>query len=410
MNWSRNKRLVKTDMDTMQGPVKPNKKMSTPIKALLAPSANDTSSEGRPRSKSTQVTDSLFGKAASDKQKQPINAKSAKCSSATPNPQNIPQAAGPEQNHCVDPNEIELSQSVEPESRKAVSLKEERNSAGRASQPAAQSVTEFQCPNKTKRRNTLTVSTDQIRKLSSHSMKKISSFNLFRRSNNSNSEDFNSSFNGQTFSPNTTPPKTRKKGTGANEPPIQQKLSQDFLDAPRILPKIEVDLERKPNIKQKRIEKTELELSDPEFVEYFQQNTSESDKSFVRKYIALKQNLEAKLALLDSEYTKLLGLEPTENVVANLRTLDSTHGDDLIFHCVNLFETEEHPEKILALSIHRDFENYIRETHKLAFENVFKLINIKTLQNSITSSSQTEIPNFEAKKKTQVFESNVYEK
>ena len=155
--------------------------------------------------------------------------------------------------------------------------------------------------------------------------------------------------------------------------------------------------------------RTELEKTDPDFVKYFQSNVSKSDKEVIRKYIELKQQLDEKLEQLESEYTKLLGLASSADLECRLDTLDSTYGDDLIFHCVNLLESHEAPEKIMALSVHRDFENYLRTLHGNVFSHVFNIINLKTLQNSIKNSScrDTKCSSSGWKKNTQVYESDL---
>ena len=287
-------------------------------------------------------------------------------------------------------------------------------------------------------------SADYLRKLSlsaktktSTKMKKISEFIPFRKSATNDeiesastimlkSPPISSADRPGTVSVGHTPKIKRKQGAHVS-PFLDLSVSLDEKRASQIIPPKPLTRSGREMPKLKRESfKTQLEKTDPLFVDYFREYTSQSDKTFVRKYLELKQNLETKLALLENEYAKLLGLTQNEDLELQLQTLESTQGDDLIFHCVNLFESHENPEKVMALSMHRDYENYIRSLHSCVFENVFKLINIKTLQNSLIGKEKGEkgsgevFPKVdlksgnneeEVKKKqgTRVFESQVFE-
>ena len=284
------------------------------------------------------------------------------------------------------------------------------------------------------RRNSLANSAEYLRKLSlsakhktSTSMKKISEFIPFRKTVTI-SDEFASAnqekYKNGAVSLGNTPTIKRKQGVHIR--PLEEELPASLPPSEsekkeRRLPEKRVTNGKRNNASQRP--KSHLQITDPDYVEYFQKYTSEKDKEFLRKYIHLKQGLESKLAQLELEYMNLLDLEPTEELELNLSTLESTQGDDLIFHCVNLFESHENPEKVLALSMHRDYENYIRSLQNCVFENVFKLINIKTLQNSINdretedkSDGNVETEEGKVKKiipgkrKTQVFESDVFQR
>ena len=272
--------------------------------------------------------------------------------------------------------------------------------------PSLQSKEEFYGPARP-RRNSLANSAGYLRKLSVNacnktatSMKRITVFTNFKKALTS-SDEYNpviTPLNGAVSL--TRPPSIynpRKNGTIS---PCLMGNSCDKVNANCQNNTFGAQLQFGP-----KGDKTELEKTDPDYVKYFQDNVSQSDKEFIRKYIELKQNLEEKLEQLDSEYTKLLGLTSSADLECKLDTLDSTYGDDLIFHCVNLFESHEAPEKVMALSAHRDFENYLRTLHANVFTNVFNIINLKTLQNSIRDSPSSSSS---WKKNTQVYESNIY--